>query len=78
MTARFILAWCLLAGLSLVVTAANLALASFPETGVAQNLFWAGLLVCLILSAVIPLFGWVVLVAFALYSFRQLRHWGPN
>jgi len=26
---------------------------------------------------VIPLFGWVVLVAFALYSFRQLRHWGP-
>jgi len=78
MTARFILAWCLLAGLSLVVTAANLALASFPETGVAQNLFWAGLLVCLILSAVIPLFGWVVLVAFALYSFRQLRHWGPS
>jgi hypothetical protein len=78
MTARFILAWCLLAGLSLVATAANLALASFPETGVAQNLFWLGLLVCLILSAVIPLFGWVVLVAFALYSFRQLRHWGPN
>jgi len=78
MTARFILAWCLLAGLSLVATATNLALASFPETAVAQNLFWVGLLVCLILSAVIPLFGWVVLVAFALYSFRQLRHWGPN
>jgi hypothetical protein len=78
MTARFILAWCLLAGLSLVATATNLALASFPETAVAQNLFWIGLLVCLILSAVIPLFGWVVLVAFALYSFRQLRHWGPN
>ena len=64
--------------LSLVATATNLALASFPETGVAQNLFWVGLLVCLILSAVIPLFGWVVLVAFALYSFRQLRHWGPS
>ena len=78
MTARFILAWCLLAGLSLIATAANLALASFPEVGVAQNLFWVGLLVCLILSAVIPLFGWVVLVAFALYSFRQLRHWGPS
>jgi len=76
-TARFILSWCGLAGLSLIVTAANLALASFPEVAVAQNLFWVGLLVCLILSAVIPLFGWVVLVAFALYSFRQLRHWGP-
>ena len=76
-TARFILTWCGLAGLSLIVTAANLALASFPEVSVAQNLFWVGLLVCLILSAVIPLFGWVVLVAFALYSFRQLRHWGP-
>ena len=78
MTARFILVWCLLAGLSLVATAANLAMASFPEVSVAQNLFWVGLLVCLILSAVIPLFGWVVLVAFALYSFRQLRHWGPG
>ena len=77
-TARFILTWCLLAGLSLIATATNLALASFPEVAVAQNLFWVGLLVCLILSAVIPLFGWVVLVAFALYSFRQLRHWGPS
>jgi hypothetical protein len=77
-TARFILTWCLLAGLSLIATATNLALASFPEVTVAQNLFWVGLLVCLILSAVIPLFGWVVLVAFALYSFRQLRHWGPS
>ncbi len=77
-TARFILTWCGLAGLSLLVTATNLALASYPEVGVAQNLFWVGLLVCLILSAVIPLFGWVVLVAFALYSFRQLRHWGPD
>ena len=76
-TARFILAWCGLAGASLIATATNLALASFPEVAVAQNLFWVGLLVCLILSAVIPLFGWVVLVAFALYSFRQLRHWGP-
>jgi len=76
-TARFILTWCGLAGLSLIVTAANLALASFPEVSVAQNLFWVGLLVCLILSAVIPLFGWVVLVAFALYSVRQLRLWGP-
>jgi hypothetical protein len=76
-TARFILAWCGLAGASLVVTATNLALASFPHVAVAQNLFWVGLLVCLILSAVIPLFGWVVLVGFALYSFRQLRHWGP-
>jgi hypothetical protein len=60
------------------VTATNLALASFPEVSIAQNLFWVGILVCLILSAVIPLFGWVVLVAFALYSFRQLRHWGPS
>jgi hypothetical protein len=77
-TARFILAWCGLAGLSMIATATNLALASFPEIQVAQNLFWVGLLVCLILSAVIPLFGWVVLVAFALYSFRQLRHWGPD
>lgn len=76
-TARFILVWCGLAGLSLLVTATNLALASYPEVGVAQNLFWVGLLVCLILSAVIPLFGWVVLVAFAAFSFRQLRHWGP-
>jgi hypothetical protein len=76
-TARFILSWCGLTGLSLIVTAVNLALAAFPEVSVAQNLFWVGLLVCLILSAVIPLFGWVVLVAFALYSFRQLRHWGP-
>ncbi len=77
-TARFILTWCLLAGLSLIVTATNLVLASFPEVSVAQNLFWIGILVCLVLSAVIPLFGWVVLVAFALYSFRQLRHWGPS
>ena len=76
-TARFIPAWCGLAGLSLIATATNLALASFPEVAVAQNLFWVGLLVCLILGAVIPLFGWVVLVAFALYSSRQLRKWGP-
>ncbi len=77
-TARFILAWCGLAGMSLLATGANLALASFPDEGVAQNLYWIGILVCLRLSAVIPLFGWVVLVAFALYSFRQLRHWGPD
>lgn len=78
LTARFILVWCGLAGTSLLVTGANLALASFPDAGVAQNLYWIGILVCLMLSAVIPLFGWVVLLAFALYSFRQLRHWGPD
>jgi hypothetical protein len=77
-TARFILAWCGLAGTSLIATGANLALASFPDADVAQNLYWIGILVCLLLSAVIPLFGWLVLVAFALYSFRQLRHWGPD
>jgi hypothetical protein len=76
-TARFILGWCGLAGASLVVMAANLAMAAYPETAVAQNLFWIGLLVCLILSSVLPLFGWVILFAFALVSFRQLRHWGP-
>jgi hypothetical protein len=76
-TARFILGWCGLAGASLVVMATNLAMAAYPETAVAQNLFWIGLLVCLILSSVLPLFGWVILFAFALVSFRQLRHWGP-
>jgi hypothetical protein len=77
-TARFILVWCGLVGTSLIVTAANLGLASFPQADVAQNLYWIGILVCLMFSAVIPLFGWIVLVAFALYSFRQLRHWGPD
>ena len=76
-TARFILGWCGLAGASLVVTATNLAMAAYPETAVATNLFWIGLLVCLILSSVLPLFGWIILFAFALVSFRQLRHWGP-
>ena len=44
----------------------------------AQNLYWVGILACFIFSGAIPLFGWVVLVAFAVYSFRQLRHWGED
>jgi len=64
--------WTVAAGLSLVLAAANLGAAAPPRSPLGQNLYGLGLTTALLIGAVFPVVGWVVLAVFALYTFRSL------
>jgi hypothetical protein len=70
--ARPLALWTGISGMSLVVAAANLGLASPPRSPLGQNLYGLGLFFSLLVSAVYPVIGWTVLAAFALYTMRSL------
>jgi hypothetical protein len=64
--------WTVIAGASLVLSAANLGPASPPRSALGQNLYGLGLFSASLVSAVFPVVGWAVLAAFALYTARSL------
>ena len=64
--------WTAVAGMSLVLAAANLGASTPPRSALGQNLYGLGLFAAFLVGAVFPVVGWAVLAVFALYTLRSL------
>jgi hypothetical protein len=58
--------------------AVNYSLTLFPHAAVAQRLFNLALGVAIAVSLMIPMLGWVALLAALLHSARRLPRWGRS
>lgn len=72
---RVSLAWLAIVGLAMLALAVNLQLTLFPRREPALRLFALMLGLGLVCSLMIPLLGWVVLLAAVLHSSRRLSRW---
>ena len=70
--------WIGAAALVIVVLAVNYSLTLFPHPAAAQRLFTLSLGVAMAVSLMIPLLGWVALLAALLHSARRLPRWGRS
>ena len=69
------LAWLAISGLAMTALAVQLQITLFPEPEPAVRLFGLALALALACSVMIPLLGWVVLLASVLHSGRRLARW---
>jgi hypothetical protein len=72
---RVSLVWLAIAGLAITTLAVNLQITLFPQRESAQRVFSLALGLALVCSLMIPLLGWVVLLAAVLHSARRLPRW---
>jgi hypothetical protein len=72
---RVSLAWLTFATLAILALAVDLQLTLFPQREPALRLFALALALALVSSLMIPLLGWVVLLAAVLHSARRLPRW---
>jgi hypothetical protein len=69
------LAWVGAASLAIGVLGVNYGVTLFPRPDLAQRLLGLSLGLAVAASLMIPLLGWVVLLAAVLHSARRLPHW---
>jgi len=72
---RVSLAWLAIAGLAMAAFASALQLTTFPNTIAARRVLALGLGVAAACSVMIPLLGWILLLAFTLHAVRRLPRW---
>lgn len=69
------LGWLVVSGFAITALAVNLQLTLFPQSEPALRLFMLALALAVVCSVMIPLLGWIVLLAAVLQSSRKLARW---
>jgi len=69
------LAWLMFAGLAVTALAINVQLTLFPKHGAALRVFGLALTVVVVCTFVVPVVGWIVLLAAVYRSARKLAGW---
>lgn len=72
---RIFLAWTGAASITIAALAVNYGVTLFPRADVAERLLGLSLGLAMAASVMIPLSGWIVLLAGVLHSARRLPHW---
>lgn len=72
---RVFLAWTGAAAIAIAALAVNYGVTLFPRADVAERLLGLSLGLAMAASVMIPLSGWIVLLAGVLHSARRLPHW---
>jgi hypothetical protein len=72
---RLLTGWIFVASLAIGAIAVHYGITLYPRAVVAQRLFALTLGIAIAASLMIPLLGWVTLIAALLHSARRLNHW---
>jgi hypothetical protein len=72
---RVFLAWTGAASIAIVALAVNYGVTLFPRADIAERLLGLSLGLAMAASVMIPLSGWIVLLAGVVHSARRLPHW---
>jgi len=75
---QLFLAWTAGAAVAIVVLGVNYSLTLFPHAAAAQRLFTMALVIAIAVSLMIPLLGWVALLAALIHSARRLPRWSRS